>query len=112
MKKLMLAAFALSLAPSLAVAGPTLRGQIAKDVRGMAAAKGLKFTARSINTNALNGPVGGFNFEASRPNHIGLPATIYNVSGIWKGTGKVVKVSNVQIKLAPFQPLVARPAKL
>jgi hypothetical protein len=104
MKKLMLAAFALSLAPSLALAAPTLKGQIAKDVRGLSAAKGLNFNARSIRTEAMNGANGVFSFTASKGGRIGLPATIYNVNGAWNATGKSLKVTDVVIKPAPFQP--------
>jgi hypothetical protein len=104
MKKLILAAFSLLLIPSLSLAGPSLRGQIAKDVRKLPAAQGLQFSAKAIKTEALNGAVGGFSFTASRGGRIGLPGTIYNVSGDWNNEGKSLQLSNVKITEAPLQP--------
>jgi hypothetical protein len=113
MKKFLLASLALSLVPSFALAATpkTLKGQIAKDVRMDPAAKGLKFRANRITTEALNGPEGRFSFQAAKPNRLGLPATIYDVSGSWMRVGTFVKLSNVKVAPTPFQPFVMQPVK-
>jgi hypothetical protein len=107
MKRSLFALLALALLPSLAhAAAPakTLKGQIAQDVRKIAAAKGLKFRASDIKTEALNGAVGGFSLTASKPQK-GLPPKVYTIGGDWKGGKGPAKISDVKIELAPAQPL-------
>ncbi len=107
MKRSLFALLALALLPSLAhAAAPakTLKGQIAQDVRKIAAAKGLKFRATDIKTEALNGAKGGFTVTAYKSRQ-GLPPSVYNIGGDWKGGKGVAKISDVKIEFAPAQPL-------
>ena len=108
MKRLVLAALALSMFPAFAHAGPRAtdtQKAIAKYVRAQPAAKGVSFRSPSIQTRFLNGASFGASVQGYKANpNQGLAPTIENVSLTGKTTNGKMVFSNFAITPAKIQP--------